>query len=115
MKTKNPSLDRQTANQFRRGCLFRLGLRNQILASKQRYNSADVTNLDLAYTRLNLTPPMRQTFRPSKKVLSETATMADGNVSTNQATVVSNTPHVSADIKKIVASPTETIAKIIKI
>ena len=49
-----------------------------------------------------------------KKGVSETATMADGNVSTNQATVVSDTPHVSADIKKIVASPTETMAKVIK-
>ncbi len=49
-----------------------------------------------------------------KKGVSETATMADGNVSTNQATVISDTPHVSASIEEIVATPTETIAKVIK-
>ena len=50
-----------------------------------------------------------------KKGVSETATMADGNVSTNQATVVSDTPHDSAGIEKIVATPAETVAKVIKI
>ena len=46
-----------------------------------------------------------------KKGVSETATMADGNVSTNQATVVSDTPHDSAGIEKIVATPAETYKK----
>ena len=46
-----------------------------------------------------------------KKGVSETATMADGNVSTNQATAISNTPHVSASIQRIVATPAETYKK----
>ena len=48
-----------------------------------------------------------------KKGVSKTVTWADGNVSTNRATVVSDTPLVSADIEKIVASSTETMTKVI--
>lgn len=52
--------------------------------------------------------------KEEKKGVSETATMADGNVSTNQATVIPDTPRVYAGIEKIVATPAETTAKVIK-
>ena len=56
---------------------------------------------------------LMQRYNFKKKGVSKTVTWADGNVSTNRATVVSDTPLVSADIEKIVASSTETMTKVI--